>query len=628
MIPCTKIPVLLWLALVIPSAVAINATHLLSKSSSSAFLQALDVARHPEIHFGGGNDQKRDCKVQPTDIAWPTQSHWDALNTTLEGQLVEPSPIAAPCYSGDLYNPQECALITKLWNDSDLHAAHPSSIMSPLYTGLSCLPTSDPIAGNCTQGTYPNFVVNARSVRDVQAVVNFARNANIRLVIKNTGHDFSGKASGKGSLSIRMHMFKDIDFIESYESEGYNGPAFRVGAGVQGRDIYAAAHSKGYAVVAGEGATVGYAGGYIQGGGHSPLSSRLGMGADSALSINLVLANGTYTTASPEINSDLFWALCGGGGSTFGILISVTVRVHEDLPVTISQFSFNASHRDILAAQNGGNSRNDFWEVVKAYFGQFIDNVDRGIYSYWNIGAATDGSGGMTFNMAPYFAPNHSAAEVEWLLQPILNKAKELSIEINPITTSLDNFYDAWKLGFPQEPVGNWNTQPGSRLLPRANFNNATALFNETWQVVKDSCNNGSFIIGFNIAPTLEAGGQPDNSINPAWRGAVAHIITNLGWDISLRDLGEIDRLRLDFTHNKMEYWRRISPGSGCYMNEADINEPNRQQAFWGSNYERLYQLKQKFDPNGVFFAETAVGSEEWTTGLDRLGDLCPVNRS
>jgi hypothetical protein len=125
--------------------------------------------------------------------------------------------------------------------------------MSPLFTGLSCIPTVDPSIGNCTQGTYPEYVVNARSVRDVQAAVNFARNTNIRLVIKNTGHDFAGKASGKGSLSIRTHMLKDIQFVEEYVSRGYTGPAFRVGSGVQTREIYAAAHQRGHLVVGGEG---------------------------------------------------------------------------------------------------------------------------------------------------------------------------------------------------------------------------------------------------------------------------------------------------------------------------------------------------------------------------------------
>lgn len=67
-------------------------------------------------------------------------------------------------------------------------------------------------------------------------------------------------------------------------------------------------------VVGGEGLTVGYTGGYLQGGGHSPLSSILGMGADHVLEIEVVTGDGRFVTASSSQNSDLFWAIRGGGG--------------------------------------------------------------------------------------------------------------------------------------------------------------------------------------------------------------------------------------------------------------------------------------------------------------------------
>lgn len=66
--------------------------------------------------------------------------------------------------------------------------------MSPLYTGNTCLPVDGNVEGrNCTLGGYPVYVLTARNPRDVQAGVNFARNHNIRLIVKNTGHDFAGK---------------------------------------------------------------------------------------------------------------------------------------------------------------------------------------------------------------------------------------------------------------------------------------------------------------------------------------------------------------------------------------------------------------------------------------------------
>jgi len=110
-------------------------------------------------------------------------------------------------------------------------------------------------SGTCTLGGYPAYVVNASTVAQVQLGVNFARNRELRLVVKNTGHDFSGKSGGAGALSIWTHHFKGIKFVEDYaqDGDGYRGPAFSVGTGVQAWEIYEAASKVGMMVVGGEG---------------------------------------------------------------------------------------------------------------------------------------------------------------------------------------------------------------------------------------------------------------------------------------------------------------------------------------------------------------------------------------
>jgi hypothetical protein len=66
------------------------------------------------------------------------------------------------------------------------------------------------------------------------------------------------------------------------------------------------------------------------------------------------------------------------------------------------------------------------------------------------------------------------------------------------------------------------------------------------------------------------------------------------------------------FVTNWMDVLCKIAPDSGAYTSEGDLLEPNQQQAFYGSNYARLYALKQKYNPRGLFYALTAVGSEDW----------------
>jgi hypothetical protein len=262
------------------------------------------------------------CKVYPGDPAWPKPNEWEQLNKTLGGVLIKGVPQASVCYFNGTTSHDEaaCSKLTANWTSSYFQDDDPIEMFSPTYQGLTCQPSSLYDSGKCTQGGYPVYTVNASTTAHVQIAVNFARNTGVRFVIKNTGHDFSGKSGGAGSLSVWTHHLKDIAYIPSYNNAttGYDGPAFKAGAGAQVYEIYAAAHAQGLVVIGGEGQTVGAMGGYVQGGGHSPLSSLHGMAADQLLNLEVVTADGRFVTANAKENADLFWALRGGGGSTYG----------------------------------------------------------------------------------------------------------------------------------------------------------------------------------------------------------------------------------------------------------------------------------------------------------------------
>jgi hypothetical protein len=65
----------------------------------------------------------------------------------------------------------------------------------------------------------------------------------------------------------------------------------------------------------------------------------------------------------------------------------------------------------------------------------------------------------------------------------------------------------------------------------------------------------------------------------------------------------------------------KLTVKDAAYLNEADFNRPNWQQAFYGTNYPRLVSIKKKYDPNGIFWGPTAVGNEVWGPAAD--GRLC-----
>lgn len=125
--------------------------------------------------------------------------------------------------------------------------------MWPLFEGRSCLPTNENVTADCTLGGYSSYSVNVSNVAQIQLAVNFARLANLRLVVKNTGHDFNGKSTGAGALGLWTHNLKDIEFYENYQSSNYKGPAVKMGAGVQAFEIYEKAQELGLTAVGGEG---------------------------------------------------------------------------------------------------------------------------------------------------------------------------------------------------------------------------------------------------------------------------------------------------------------------------------------------------------------------------------------
>lgn len=120
--------------------------------------------------------------------------------------------------------------------------------------------------------------------------------------------------------------------------------------------------------------TVGLVGGYTQGGGHGALSSLYGLGADNVLEWELVTPEGNHVITSPEQNSDLHWALSGGGGGTFGVVISMTTKLHKEGRTAGGELTFNSS-----------NSESIYWDAVTKFQGGLEPLVDSAAVALYEI---------------------------------------------------------------------------------------------------------------------------------------------------------------------------------------------------------------------------------------------------
>ena len=176
-------------------------------------------------------------------------------------------------------------------------------------------------------------------------------------------------------------------------------------AGVQWHEAYDAVNNYGRLMVGGIsiGGSVGSSGGWLAGGGHSALSPSYGLGktlehylvcqinlpiegVDNALEISVVLSTGEFLTVNNYQYSDLFWALRGGGGSTYGIVTSVTYRTYPSVPTQLYTYQANITNSSVLPELVGGLLR---------YQTQFTDDG-------WGGYGTTSGQQLSFF----YFAPN------------------------------------------------------------------------------------------------------------------------------------------------------------------------------------------------------------------------------
>ncbi|RAQ65265.1 restculine oxidase precursor [Aspergillus flavus] len=595
---------------VVPAAQQVEGSGLQLTDAVLANLTQLQLSNISLFQFANESDQPKQsrsdgCKTYPGDVLYPSQSVWRIFDLLTGGALIKTVPIGAACYqNSDHYDYAKCQAILAGWTDDAVHEADPTSAMSPLYQGLTCLPQNANVSGaTCEIGGYPTYAVNISSVAQIQLAINFARSTNVRLVVRNTGHDFLGKSIGYGALSIWTHNLKDLEFVEQYsdQSSDYSGPAVKVGAGVNVGELYAFADKHGVTAVGGECKGVGVAGGYFTGGGHSPLTGKYGMAADHVLSIDVVLPSGRYVTANAHQNQDLFWAIRGGGGATWGVVTSVTFKVHPKL-------NFSGVTWNITSGTDTNNTDDLFFEALYAYWRRFPGWADQGSYGYSKIYSRGTGAG-YAWDMLPWLVPGMGLDDFKEMVADIFDEWTEMGFDFTPEYFEHDNFYETWSTHFPTETVANTNLHTGSRLFPRKTWEDEV-LLNKTMDTIRSIVEDGSRLIQYNVNGAAVPD-TPDSAVLPAWRDTVFFAIVGVSWADGISE-DELKAANEKLTDDIMQRLRDVTPGSGSYLNEGDVMEPNFGEAFYGANYDRLLQIKAEVDPWDTFWAPTAVGSEDW----------------
>jgi FAD/FMN-containing dehydrogenase len=386
--------------------------------------------------------------------------------------------------------------------------------------------------------------------------------------------------------------------------------------------------------------TVGVAG-LIQSGGFGSFSKAYGMAAASLLEAEIVTADGAVRIANSCTNPDLFWGLKGGGGGSLGVVTRLTMQTH-DLPdffgavnMTIKAAS-DAAFRRLIGKVVSFYAKSlhspDWGEQIAFRPGNVlaIAMVFQGLdqrraeatwrpFLDWLAGSPQD----FTIVSAPWIA----AVPARRFWDPVL--LKELPgvvlADDRPDAPAANVFW-AGNLGEAGQVLHGYQSTwlPASLLEPGRQEALGDALFaaSRHWGV---SLHVNKGLAG---APAKAVAAARDTAMNPAVLHAFALAIGGAEGPPAYPGIrGHEPDLAAAREHAQaieraMTELRRLVPTAGSYVSESDFFERAWQEAFWGANYARLLALKDKHDPEGLFFVHHGVGSERWSAdGFTRLRD-------
>jgi len=564
-------------------------------------------------------------RVRRGDPAWPSAADWRRLDDAVGGTLLEVRALFSACQSdGSSLGCKEAL----------------ANIRNPFYIGDQ--PAGTQVSGWLDAWTpAPSaYAVKARNSADVAAAINFARERRLRLAVKGGGHSYQGTSNAPDSLLIWTRAMNRVTLHDAFVPAGCGEkvkpvPAVSAGAGAMWIDLYDAVAIRAGRYVQGGGCTSVGVAGLVQSGGFGSFSKGFGSAAAGLLEAEVVTADGWVRTVNPCFDPELFWALKGGGGGSFGVVTRLTLRTHE-----LPQF-FGAAWGKVRAQSD---------QAFRRLLTRFFEFYARSLFNpNWGEQVRIGSDNTLEISMV---CQGLDAKQVAAAWQPFFEWIKAGSRDF----TIVD------KLGAGVLPARHWWDVTGNRSMILDARPGAPA-HHGWWQGDQDQV--GAFLHGFDSvwlparllegaeharltealidgsrhheielhfnkglagAPADAIAAAQDTATNPDMTAAFALAIIADGEGPLYPGMGatpvdsataHADARAIDQASAQL---RRLVPEAGSYVSESNYFNAGWQQAFWGRNYPRLRAVKQRYDPEGLFVVHHGVGSEDWSAdGFTRL---------
>ena len=403
---------------------------------------------------------------------------------------------------------------------------------------------------------HPALIVQCKDVADVTNAVNLAHDYSLLTAVRAGGHSAAGKSVCEGGIMIDLSPMQSVSVNPDTRSA-------RIGAGVLLAALDGATQVYGLATPAGVVSHTGAAG-LTLGGGFGKLSRKYGLTVDNTRYFDVVTASGEFKRANVSENPDLFWGLRGGGGN-FGVVTAFEYQLH---PVG-TQFLSGAVMHPLSSAKE-----------VLTFVAEFQISAPKEVQTSVTSLLLPNGKG---FVSASFFY-NGDPAEGEKVFEPLVKFGKPVNVDMG-----VADYVDIQSRTDRNVPRGNQYYQKSAffdRIEP------------ELTDVVVEILANPKPVT--TVINFTQVGGAISEIANDATafanRGAGVQIVLGGSWSKPSEQAAEyIAAYRKD--------WEKIDPlTNGFYFNNMMGDEGDKKiRANYGENYDRLVQLKNKYDPGNLF---------------------------
>jgi hypothetical protein len=411
----------------------------------------------------------------------------------------------------------------------------------------------------------PRVIARCTSAADVMAAVNYAREHKLLLAIRGGGHNGPGFGSCDDGLVIDLSQMRSVRVDPATRTA-------RVEPGCTAADLDHATHAFGLAVPLGIVGSTGIAG-LTLGGGTGYLTRKHGLTVDNLLEVDMVLADGSFVTASKDRHPDLFWAVRGGGGN-FGVITSFLFQAHPAKMVFAGPIFWDAKDAKKVMA-----TYRDFIGKAPEDLGLFVGlktvpPIDPFPKEHWNKRAcALIGA----FNGPIADGQKLVASLLEKLPAPLFNWMGEMP------WTAINSLFDPF---FPKGLQWYWKGDFVKTLPDEA----IDAHIAHALQAPTPFCLMHLYPIDGAVR-RVSKDATPWGARDASWSMVIAGVSPDPKDAEALKRWGRA-------------YWKALHPFNmeGGYVNFMDVDEAdNRVELSYGDNYKRLAAIKAKYDPDNLF---------------------------